>query len=54
MSTDNTATTDKSIPTDPEGNPISWDGNNAKILGIISEFGEWSTRTGMYVPLIEN
>ena len=34
---DTTNTIDINVPTDTEGHPLNWDGNPAKILGLLDE-----------------
>jgi hypothetical protein len=45
--------TDNSIPTDPEGDPIIWSGNDAHIEGIIYQMNDWQVRTGSFIALLE-
>ena len=47
-------TLDIIIPTDSEGNPLSWDGNPAKILGLINEANLHYERNGLFAELIAN
>ena len=54
MDSDTNVTTDNSVPTTAEGDPISWDGNKAHIEGILADINEWGTRTGRFVALVEN
>ena len=54
MDSDTNVTTDHSVPTTAEGDPISWDGNKAHIEGILADIDEWGTRTGQFVALVEN
>ena len=49
-----TVTDDLYSPTDLEGNPLSWDGNYAKILGLIHEVGKYLVRKGLLQPFIKH
>ena len=49
-----TVTDDHYSPTDLEGNPLSWDGNYAKILGLIHEVGKYLVRKGLLQPFIKH
>ena len=49
-----TVTDDLYSPTDLEGNPLSWDGNYAKILGLIHEVGKYLVRKGLLQPYIKH
>ena len=42
------------VATDIDGDPIILDDNPAHIDGALYEFGQWSQRTGHYIPLFEN
>ena len=51
---DSTNTIDINVPTDTDGHPLNWDGNPAKILGLLDETGKHYTRNGLFAELIRN
>ena len=54
MDSETTDKTDLHIPSDSEGDPITWDGNKAHLEGILADMDEWGARTGHFVALVEN
>jgi len=48
-----TTITDSNIPVDITDKPILWDGNSARILGMINEAWEHYERKGLYVAYIQ-
>ena len=54
MDSETTDKTDTISPSDPEGDPITWDGNKAHLEGILADMDEWGVRTGHFVALVEN
>ena len=50
----NSANSDLFEPSDMEGIPLSWDGNDAKILGLIHETGKYLTQKGLLQPYIKH
>ena len=52
---DTTNTIDINVPTDTaEGHPLNWDGNPAKILGLLDETSKHYTRNGLFAELISD
>ena len=51
---DSESTTSIYVPTDSEGHPLSWDGNVAKILGLMDEVNLHYERNGLFSELIAN
>ena len=51
---DSTNTIDINVPTDSDGHPLNWDGNPAKILGLLDETGKHYTRNGLFAELISD
>ena len=51
---DSTHPVDILVPTDSEGNLLSWDGNNAKVLGLLDETNKHYVRNGLFSELIAN
>ena len=47
---EDSAITDIFRPTDSEGEPLSWDGNNAKILGLLQACGKHYKKVGILQP----
>ena len=52
----NDSSSDKLIPTYPDGSPIKWPAgsNPAHLKGILHELARFYTRHGLFVPLFEN
>ena len=44
--------TDKLVPTEPDGTPILWDGNDATIAGTLERTGKHYRRVGLFQPLL--
>ena len=51
---DSTNTIDINVPTDSDGHPLNWDGNPAKILGLLDETGKHYTHNGLFAELISD
>ena len=51
---DTSIITDNSTPTDAQGDPLKWDGNRAKIKGLLKEFGLWTVRKGLLQALFKH
>ena len=47
-----TITVDPSVPTDEAGQPLIWDGNPARVLGLLHECSEYFLRMGQHQPAI--
>ena len=53
-STEHTATADILQPIDLDKEPILWDGNNAKILGLLDGCGKFYVRKGLLQPFFKH
>ena len=51
--TSNSGNTDPLVPVDLTDQPLSWDGNDARILGLLKETWEYLQRNGILVTLIQ-
>ena len=49
---DSTVITDTTVPTDEANQPIIWDGNPARIPGLLFETSEFFLRSGQHQPHI--
>ena len=45
---------DNLVPSDQEGEPLTWDGNCGKILGLLDECRKHYEREGIFLPYIEH
>ena len=50
--TTDTVTIDTTVPTDEAGQPLIWDGNPARVLGLLHESSEYFERMGQHQPAI--
>ena len=50
--TTDTVTIDTTVPTDEAGQPLIWDGNPARVLGLLHECSEYFLRMGQHQPAI--
>ena len=53
-STENSSTNDILVPTDLDGDPLIWDGNNAKILGLLDACDKHYIRKGQFQPYFQH
>jgi hypothetical protein len=53
-STENTATADILQPIDLDKEALLWDGNNAKILGLLDGCGKFYVRKGLFQPFFKH
>ena len=51
---DSTNTIDILVPTDTEGHSLNWDGNPAKVHGLLDETNKHYTRNGLFTELISD
>ena len=49
-----TNSADIEIPADMDGSPLLWDGNNAKILGLLFETNKYVVRKNLIQPFIKH